>query len=122
MVFSLLNHGSDGLESKAQFFCLPVLAAPFLSFCSDDKMCAFLMMTSLRSAHVFLQTQSSATKKPTKPTVFENHRKSLTRDCERRELRLHFEWTCMVTLFDRKFQIFKKIAKIDSFWHFSFKM
>ena len=62
MVFSLLNHGSaDGLESKAQFFCLPVLAAPFLSFCSDDKMCAFLMMTSLRSAHV-LQTQSTAAK------------------------------------------------------------
>ena len=80
MVFSLLNHGfADGLESKAQFFCLPVLAAPFLSFCSDDKMCAFLMMTSLRSAHV-LQTQSSAAKKPTKPTVFENHRKSLTQD------------------------------------------
>ena len=67
MVFSLLNHGSDGLESKAQFFCLPVLAAPFLSFCSDDKMCAFLMMTSLRSAHVFLQTQSSAAKNQPKP-------------------------------------------------------
>ena len=66
MVFSLLNHGSDGLESKAQFFCLPVLAALFLSFCSDDKMCAFLMMTSLRSAHV-LQTQSSAAKKQPNP-------------------------------------------------------
>ena len=26
-------------------------------------------------------------------TVFENHRKSLIQHCERRELRLHFEWT-----------------------------
>ena len=26
-------------------------------------------------------------------TVFENHRKSLIQDCERSELRLHFEWT-----------------------------
>ena len=25
-------------------------------------------------------------------TVFENHRKSLIQHCERRELRLHFEW------------------------------
>ena len=26
-------------------------------------------------------------------TVFENHRKSLIQQCERSELRLHFEWT-----------------------------
>ena len=26
-------------------------------------------------------------------TVFENHRKSLIQNCERSELRLHFEWT-----------------------------
>ena len=29
----------------------------------------------------------------TPTTVFENHRKSLIQDCERSELRLHFEWT-----------------------------
>ena len=29
----------------------------------------------------------------TLPTVFENHRKCLIQDCERSELRLHFEWT-----------------------------
>ena len=28
-----------------------------------------------------------------KYTVFENHRKSLIQNCERSELRLHFEWT-----------------------------
>ena len=29
-------------------------------------------------------------------TVFENHRKSLFRHCERSELRLHFEWTKII--------------------------
>ena len=31
--------------------------------------------------------------KQTCHTVFENHRKSLIQQCERSELRLHFEWT-----------------------------
>ena len=26
--------------------------------------------------------------------------------------------TCLVTLFDRKLQVFKKLAKMDHFWHF----
>ena len=26
--------------------------------------------------------------------------------------------TCLVTLFDRKLQVFKKLAEMDHFWHF----
>ena len=36
--------------------------------------------------------------KPTRITVFENHRKSLIQHCERSELRLHFEWTTKVQM------------------------
>ena len=36
-------------------------------------------------------------------TVFEYHRKSLIQDCERSELRLHFEWLKALQVnFDRK--------------------
>ena len=39
------------------------------------------------------KTKFSRLMKDTVITVFENHRKSLTQDCERSELLLHFEWS-----------------------------
>ena len=40
-----------------------------------------------------LSMKKRRTVTPKSFTVFENHRKSLIRHCERSELRLHFEWT-----------------------------
>ena len=48
-----------------------------LNFASDFK---------TRSARLLIISLS-------RPTVFENHRKSLIQHCERSELFLHFEWT-----------------------------
>ena len=41
----------------------------------------------------FFYLTMDKTKNTSKGTVFENHRKSLMQHCERRELRIHFEWT-----------------------------
>ena len=87
-------------------------APPLLDRACDISRCSthvFGKLFSLLNSHL-CPTQSDSENK----TCPLSHFKDACRKCS------HLKSTCLVTLSDRKLQVFKNSLKIDHFWHFWF--